>query len=896
MLNNVGLRFTTDFQKVASSQTQQSYVTNLLSKNQAPADKVDIARSKNVVSFTGHKFEFKQNAKEIQYISFGALQDPQKDQPIGIQMRVTGVKPNQSNTVEDPSNPKPAAKPQIKIDARGRKIVDKTGVTGPINRLAESFWKDGQPLVATPDVSPRAGDIMTLSDPKNGKLGRVPDEVYPQLAPLFENSEIKKDLKFELSNVIAGTTKGAATIGLRANLVYVGQDPAKKQLVQETFNKILNDPECKDKVMLYQPKASPDEVLKKIFSHEDAKKAGSSKEMDKAINNIVNVFDDPANKNFLFVGHCKPDGDTLGCILGMKNAMALKYPDKNIDCAVDDKIPGLFRHNIPGIDGEVKRPISKERIEFIDKEIEQIKKGAQNDKTKAEIEILQEEKQDVQNPTNQLKPKAKYDVVVMFDVPTPERFSGAFKQHIDEAKKVMYIDHHPHRLAEWEAAQPKTGIDMKKIHEKGLSLIADAVPAATQIVGILASKMMPDLNKIANGEKKTDEVFKTPEQQTKLKAFVASLVTGMSTDTGSYLRTANLLPEDMLKPAQQRPNFMPEGMTKWLMGLTDGTKGNIDKKWLRENISYDLDDKKNPDLPVSARETMLDYSVKGKVIAEDPKLGKLGLGIVQVDYDQMFDVWNIARKSEKANKGKAETTFLDVQNGFKYGEVMNILRSDPSKHPGNEPNPAASEIENAALEDYESPYDDKRIAILICQDKKAGCLDEKLNIAEQNGLRLSLRSQEGTVHAELLANLFSGGGHGGASGGRVDLPGVTLKTPLGVEIDGKREADAAAVLKQLAKNHEIMNDLTKTDEQKAKECKKVKVVLDNQGKPCADLIKDIVVAMRNEDGVGKLKNKVVSFNRKPSTKPQQSDNVLSFDNPFGNHKPDRHGRKRKNSL
>ena len=881
MLDKVGLRFAGNIQKTKMDQPDNNYAANLLSRFKTPEDKVDISSSNKVVSFTGHNFEFKQNHNTIRYISFTGLQDPQKDQPIGLQMRITGVKKNQSNTVEDPSKPQTAAAPEPEVIQKGKKgkkgkkgqkgqrnqnVKMGPGVKGPINKLADSNWKDGQELLFSQGTmrSPEGTkNTINLSDPKNGNLGRVPDELAPALEPLLTDPDYAGDFKFELSNVIAGMTKGAATIGLRANLLYTGTDPEKRATVQERFHKILNDPECTEKAMLYQQKTSPDEVLKKIFDHEEAKKAGATKEMESAIDNIVNVLDNPENKNFLFVGHCKPDGDTLGAVFGMKNEMALTYPDKNIDCTIDDKVPGLFRHNIPGIDGEVKRPINKDRLGLIDDEIKQIESSPQDAITKAEIEILQEEKQDVQNPQNQLKPKAPYDVVVMFDVPTPERFSGAFKQYIDEAKKVVYVDHHPHRKAEWQDAQEKTGLNIDKVHQNGLAWVADAVPAATQLVGALASKLLPDLNKIANGEKKAADVFKTQDQQDKLKAMSAALVTGMSTDTGSFLRTANLLPEDMLKPAQQRPNFMPEGMSKWLMGLTDGIKGTIDKKWLRENISYDLDDNKIPDLDLTARETMLDYSVKGKVIAEDDRGVKLGLGIVQVDYDQMFNVWDLARKSEKIKKGKAETTFLDVQNGFKYGEVMNILRSDPTRHPPEKPNPKASKVEQAAMEDYESAYDNKRIAILICQDKKAGFLDEKLNIADQNGLRLSLRSQEGTIHAELLANLFHGGGHGGASGGRVDLPGVTLATPLGVEIDGKKVESPLAVLKQLHENHQVMNDNDLSQEEKKELCKEVKVVLDDSGKPCADLITDMVSEMRKEDLVEKRKaggkDKVVSF-------------------------------------
>ncbi len=122
---------------------------------------------------------------------------------------------------------------------------------------------------------------------------------------------------------------------------------------------------------------------------------------------------------------------------------------------------------MPGIDGEIKRPINHERIAEIDGYIEKIKAQPQTSITKEEIEILKEERQEVQNPENLLKPKAPYDVVVLFDVPTPQRFSGAVKEYIQNAKKVIYIDHHPYKYAEWKEAKAKTGIDMAQIHKDG---------------------------------------------------------------------------------------------------------------------------------------------------------------------------------------------------------------------------------------------------------------------------------------------------------------------------------------------------------------------------------------------------------------------------------------------
>ncbi|MFA6988774.1 MAG: DHH family phosphoesterase [Candidatus Gastranaerophilaceae bacterium] len=837
MINKIETGLVQKYQKINLNPTESGYLAK--SQFHASADTINLNSSNKVISFTGHNFAYRKTNNVINFISFKGLQNPQ---PLAIQMRVSGVQRNQSNLIAEEST----------------SANDKS-----INKLAKSNWVDGQNLQFETKIVGRGQKFLILKDNQFGEIGRVPDEIMDtKLGKLLKDRSTCKDFKFQLSNVIAGMTKGAPTIGLRVNLFYTGKNP---KVAEKIFNDVLNNPNCKEKVMLYQPKTSPEEVLKTIVN-QNAIKTKDPQEAEKVetyIQNILSTIEKPKNKKVLLVGHCKPDGDTLGCVLGLKNAMALKYPDKQIDCAIDDKIPGLFRHTLPGIDGEIKRPVNETRIKDIQDEIKQLQAKSGDKQVSTEVEMLNEELKQMQNPENLLDPKAKYDLVIMMDVPTPERFSGAFKKYlVDENNQpredvdTIYIDHHPHRIGEWRNATPTTGLDMDKAHKNNLAWIEDAVPAATELVGILANRMLPDLNKIANKEVSADQVFKKPGQLDKLKAFVAATITGMSTDTGSFLRTANLLPEDMLKPAQQRPNFLPEGMSKWLISLTDGIPGKIDKKWLREEISYDLNDNKIPELSLSARDTMLRYSIDGKIVPEDENGEKLGLGIVQVDYDQMFNVWDVARKSEKQEKGKAETTFLDVQNGFKYGEVMNILRTNPAKHgKGGPQSDSDGELEGLAKEiaesDYQSTYDEDRIAILICQDKKEGCLDEKLNIATQNGLRLSFRSQDGSTHSELLANLFGGGGHGGASGGRVDLPGVTLKTPLGVEIEGVKVNDPTKILEQLEENHKVMNNNDLSDEQKIATCKKVKVVLDNEGKPCADLINDLVVVIRKNQDAAK---------------------------------------------
>ena len=102
-------------------------------------------------------------------------------------------------------------------------------------------------------------------------------------------------------------------------------------------------------------------------------------------------------------------------------------------------------------------------------------------------------------------------------------------------------------------------------------------------------------------------------------------------------------------------------------------------------------------------------------------------------------------------------------------------------------------------------------------------------------------------HAELLANLFGGGGHGGASGGRVDLPGVTIDTPLVVKVNGKVVDDTAQVYADLTKNYEIMKDNSIPAEKRAGMCKKIEIALaeDGQkGRTTSEIIKDVVTEIR----------------------------------------------------
>lgn len=788
-------------------------------------------------------------------ISFkGELKNPTLTDTSILQMKVRGVTKHQNGGLGD-------------IEAEDDNII----------QLAESNWKDGQRINFKIFETKKKGKYIELSDPKYGVIGNVPKEITNPIINLVEDKEKAKaeakarekaeatkknknkkkqdetneeenvpieiptrnDYAFSLSNIIAGTTKGAATIGMRVNLKYTGENKTTKEETQKTFDELLNSPSRKinDTVMIYQPKASPEKVLGRIFDLEKQTNDGNATKVNEAITNISNEINDPKNKNILLLGHNKPDGDTLGCVIAMEAAIKGAFPDKNIDCAVDDKIPGLFRDKMPGIE-KIKRPYSPERINMIKNNIKILESQEKTPHIYSQIKLLKNELSELTNPENLFdkdsinsKDKKKYDLVILMDVPTPKRFTSAFKDYIENAGKVIYIDHHPHRKNEWLDAKNKTGVDMDKIHADKLDLICDSVPSATQLVTIVAQKAGL-LGVIMQ------ENFESARN------FVASIITGTSTDTGCFGRTANLLPEHNKVPVSQRPNFLPEGMVKWLIDELE-TKSNvksIDKKWLREKITYDIPDKILSDIAeegkLSPRDKMLTYALEKKEVNEE-----LGVGFISATYDQMFEIWQDSLAQDD------EFTLLDVQNGFKYSEIMGALKADPAtvnKHtPKDKENPTLSE---RAQELYQSTYNSDKIAVLIIQDKKEGSITENSEIASKNGLRLSIRSSDASDHSELIASLFGGGGHGGASGGRVDLPNVEIDSKLAVRINGELVSDPLTIYLELKHNYNIMHDTSINYENKKEMCKKIEVEMaeEGSGKTTKELITDIVDQIRCE--------------------------------------------------
>lgn len=690
-----------------------------------------------------------------------------------------------------------------------------------VEKLANSNWQDGQRLCWEIKKNQDGTEKIVLSDHRLGELGRVPDEISPSLIKLLKKN--KQSFTFQLSNVVAGTTKGAPTIGLRANLIYTGEDDKLREKSEEIFSKLLNskNKDIADSIMLYQPKTTPKQILQKIFANvHEAKGDDAAYKVLDIVDTISDELTDANNKNILLLGHINPDGDTIGCVLGLQAALKANYPTKNVVCSIDDDIPGIYRDKLPGI-RNITKPSDPKAIESLRAELAEWKAKPQSFVTRNRIRTIEKELNALEKSAEMLGNSAsinggipqKYDLVVLMDIPAPTKFTSSYKDEIENAGKVIYIDHHRERFEEWNAERAKTGIDMQNVRENNLALVLPELPAATEIVTI-----------VADNAGLLDKTMKNLEYA---KQFVAAIVSGTSSDTGGFSRTANYTPADMSKPVQERPNYFPEGLSKWLIEKLDNV---VDKKWLRENIVYDLPDKKVSNVSQTAREKMIDYCKQSQSI-----YARNGFGVIGINYEQMCDIWEQSKLLDK------QVTFGDVQNAIKYSEVMNGLREAPD-----------TKNQDTGVEAYSSPYQDDKISLLLIQDKKAGQIDATGKIADENSIRMSFRSQDGTFYAEQLSSLFGGGGHGSASGARITIKDVELNSPLAIKIDGEVEYSPDKIYKALQENYDIKNNPEMSDN--IDQLHKFETIIDEKGLPVNDLINGIVSVIRDTSKQAKLSN------------------------------------------
>lgn len=683
-------------------------------------------------------------------------------------------------------------------------------------KLAKSDWKDGQKLDYSYDEETK---VLTLKDPKFGEIGTVPTPVTEDFMKIINTD--KDNFQFELTNVTGGVTSDFPIIAAKANLKYVGKDEKVKANAQTAFNSLIDSKDAKvsSSVSAYQPKFSPKQVLEKIFAVEGKRNGlGEVRKIKDAVDTIVKEIKDPKNKNILVLGHCSPDGDTIGCVIGMSSALKGAYPDRNIDVAIDDDIPNSFS-KVPGVE-DIKRPYNQKAVNSVKKNIELLEKST-NPAAAKQIEALNKELERLTDKSKMFDPDTvdgkdakKYDLVIMLDTPTQGRSSRAFKNYFENAGKTIFIDHHPLKQAEWTNSKETLGFDMGKTIQDKLALVVDSVPAATQLVTAVCDKA----GMLA-------EMFKNSAENA--KKFVAGIVTGTQTDTCGYKNQASYHPSEAKLPQSQKSSYYPEGMSNYLI---DELGGEIDKKWMRENLFYEL-----PNNPITnnlgPKDAVLKMALRGREMYSD-----IGLGVMKVSYALMDNILQEAKKQDE------NVQMTDVYNSFKNSEVMSALKANPRFSKPNL-NPV-TDAEKAA-ETYRSPYDNDRVAVFMAQNQVEGCINKFSQIADKNMISFSFRSGGESNAAQVLATVFGGGGHAAAAGANLSMKGLDFKSKLTVKVNGK-VADAKTIYEAANKNVEVSNNNKISFKDKSKMMNKIEIEMskDGNGRTCSELIKDVLTEMR----------------------------------------------------
>ncbi|MBR2525203.1 DHH family phosphoesterase [bacterium] len=741
----------------------------------------------DVVSINKNTIGIERQGKNLHVSFTGNFQNPVDT---GIQFKISGVTRHQ----------------------KGMAGAHAAATDDNLVKLAKSDWKDGKKLDYTYNEMYKK---ITLTDPQFGEIGTVPSSVAESFMNIINTD--KDNFQFELSNVTGGVTSDFPIIAAKANLKYTGNDPKVRENAQNAFNALIDSKDAN--VSPYQPDFTPKQVLEKIFDVEGKRNGlGEVRKIKDAVDTIVKEIKDPKNKNILILGHCSPDGDTVGCVIGMKAAIQGAYPDRVVDASIDDDIPNSFS-KVPGVE-DIKRPYNAKAVNSVKKNIQMLERSTEPAAQK-QIETLNKELERLTDKSKLFDPNTvdgkdakKYDLVIMLDTPTEGRSSRAFKPYFENAGKSIFIDHHPLKQAEWANSKANLGFDMNKTIQDKLALVVDSVPAATQIVTAVCEKAGM-----------LGEMFKNSAENA--KKFVAGIIAGTQTDTCGFKNQANYHPSEARLPQSQKANYYPEGMSNYLMHKLDG---DIDKKWMRENLFYEL-----PNQPLTnnlgPKDAVLKMALRGREMYPE-----IGLGMMSVRYAVMDNILQEAKKQDE------NVQMTDVYNSFKNCEVMAALKTNPMFSRPN-PNPV-TDAEKAA-ETYRSPYDSDRVAVFMAQNQVEGSINKFSQIADKNMISFSFRSGGETNAAQVLAAVFGGGGHAAAAGANLSMKGLDFKSKLVVKVDGN-VADAKAIYEAANNNVNVSNNNKINFRDKAKMMKKIQIEMsqDGTGRTCSELIKDVLTEMR----------------------------------------------------
>ena len=356
-------------------------------------------------------------------------------------------------------------------------------------------------------------DAVEVHHPSIGPIGVLGKKHFNSI----KNPIIKGAYNANISKFVKGKDGNTYIKFDFENTLKLSPEEAKQRSkdVTKVSKAIAADEKAGEFAFLYQPIQPPEVLLDTVVDDPFT------------VNNIVKEINKA--QKILLVGHKSPDGDAIGCVLGLGNA--LEHIGKNIDCCIDDDIPGLFRHNLPGIglNGEDDYKIKKAK---------------------------------------DLDPDKKYDLVITMDTPTPTRIGNISKYIKNKDTKTIMIDHHPLRPSEWNAVKDQTGIDVTKLQKDKLLWVNDKLPAAAQSIAALIFKLLPQelMDKMTSEDRKDIAI---------------PMVTGMMTDSGQFARGAEYRVESMAKYFMEWAGFDK----KW---LRSNINYNLPKE-AREEMFKDID-------------------------------------------------------------------------------------------------------------------------------------------------------------------------------------------------------------------------------------------------------------------------------------------------------------------
>lgn len=705
-------------------------------------------------------------------------------------------------------------------------------------KRAESLEK-GTPLILS-IVDPTFTDpnSIKIKTQNNETLGNMPKSFAKILGPLIKEEPESFIVKKNQSIGEKTEAEGEAGTKNKANLLFDIEYTGKNKFeVQKQINEIL-----------YKNAISPEEVLHRILGYKKVlygDEIGIQKisESIVAINNIVDTLQNHRYQKILLIGHNKPDGDTAGCCMGLKCALEHIGKEK-VDIAIDDVLAGFLKKVIP--EEQIKKsPEFMDRLNSgISTKINDISHQGDSLENAAKIYSLLKVKEYYNQLYTTLDPNEKYDLVVFLDVPGPGRVRPEIKKYVKDAKQVIYIDHHPFQAAAWEEEKKNGGIDIDKIKRQRLFWVEPKVPAATMLVGIIVNHLIPNLAPKYRDHLYGEEI--SQEEKARINHMVSNLVVGTLTDTSGFKRNMSRSAEDENVPSDKKIGFAPAGFSNWLLNLTNG---ELTRYSIKKQIKYEVPNKVdfyfpqdfldffNSETIETPEEVKIDISkmiesnsdLKYKRITEEAAKNTtvykdIGLGISKIYFS------SIKSFLDEYNLTNPEINMRDVIGVFKYNPTTVQLRyeTDDEKHPVDE------------RYKVDPQYKHNKISVMIREEALKGELDSSYQIADENSVSFSFRSQDGTNYAALLATLFGGGGHAPAAGATLSMPGITADSKLITKINGQEVSDPYEIYAATQNNYdaEYTNPtLTPVN---------IEFEISDKGKPIADIITDFVRVIRQK--------------------------------------------------